>query len=911
MKKNLLTFIGFLLMGLSAALAQVPANQQLSYQAVIRNASNQLLINQSGISIIVNVKCNGTLVYSEEHTGLQTNENGLISFYIGSVSPTTGTWEDINWTVASIQTVTTWSDGTITSDYVPVAAVPFALYAGNVQVQEQADWAETDNTSKAFIKNKPDIPTTVAELTDAADYAKVAANNDFTGTNTVPNGFFISGDNATNGTNCGNVVVNACDLFAVFDSLNRRITALEDALDALMRATPPTVTVAISDVYSNSIKATAVANDNGTAITSYEFCISVNSDMSAPSCFTATTDNYTFTGLDAYTTYYVTAKATNLAGSGTSDVATAHTPAHAPTGVLGSSLPPKPTGFQVTVSSLNFKEPAEGTVQIFYKKGSDCSADEEGFTAWPVSGTLATGDDYTQNLTGLEPTTGYCVMVKVSNADSATTYGPVNTTSGEDISLIITPNATALTLCEGATVNDMFAAAPSLGDVEEYSYEWSDGTNTYTINPVTMTFSTTGSKTITCTATHNNEGYTITATVDITVTSAGLAPTFSFCENMLVVDVDMSSISNVATLNWGDGTENVTVPETIDDWTPKIWHAYAGPGGTYDIVATSKSGCTTTQTVSLGMAILARCSGSAHTGGVYAGHGHAGADDGREYADENGIYAVTDYDGNVYPVVKIGSQCWLAENLRTEHSPATGSTILLGLEHPDDGINPANKASYTSKMAVWAANDGNQGQGITMNGHTFTGSYSEMVPRLGLLYNWCAAVDTFNAAYDEVSTTTQATTGWNPVLNLENGNRRGICPLGWHLPSDTEWDAMLEAAGVVQRTGSSSAAVGSGAGKTVTSCYWKASNYATRAGNYNYVERNSSGFSAFPAGTFNETYNYYPGLGDNAFFWTITQDTSNNKNAVRYYIKYDWEGVKRDVNKKLLGGSIRCVRDAE
>ena len=102
-----------------------------------------------------------------------------------------------------------------------------------------------------------------------------------------------------------------------------------------------------------------------------------------------------------------------------------------------------------------------------------------------------------------------------------------------------------------------------------------------------------------------------------------------------------------------------------------------------------------------------------------------------------------------------------------------------------------------------------------------------------------------------------------------------------------------------------------GAGKTVTSCYWKASNYATRAGNYNYVERNSSGFSAFPAGTFNETYNYYPGLGDNAFFWTITQDTSNNKNAVRYYIKYDWEGVKRDVNKKLLGGSIRCVRDAE
>ena len=106
------------------------------------------------------------------------------------------------------------------------------------------------------------------------------------------------------------------------------------------------------------------ADDNGTAITAYEFCISMNSDMSAATCYSATTANYTFTGLDAYTTYYVTASATNLAGAGTSSVVNARTPAHAPAGILSSSLPAKPTGFQVTVSSLDFKEPAEGTVQI-------------------------------------------------------------------------------------------------------------------------------------------------------------------------------------------------------------------------------------------------------------------------------------------------------------------------------------------------------------------------------------------------------------------------------------------------------------------------------------------------------------------------------------------------------------------
>ncbi len=1028
MKKKLLTFIGFLLMGLFAAFAQVPANQQLSYQAVIRNASNQLLISQNNISVTVNIKCDGTLVYSEEHTGLQTNENGLITFYIGSVAPTTGTWEGINWAIASIQTVTTWSDGTVTSDYVPVAAVPFALYAGNVQVQEQADWNETDNTSAAFIQNKPDltvyatnahlndtlshyptindlkdtatnvrsalvdtaaairadfptvnngtftitygsetpvtftanqdgnseitipapaapnngaitvtrnntavengtftvdqstnqtiniaVPTTVAELTDAADYAKVAADNSFTGTNTVPSGFIISGEDATTSANCGNVVVNACDLFAVFDSLNRRISALEDALDALMHAVPPTVTVSLSDITSNSMKATADANDNGTAITAYEFCISVNSDMSAASCFTGTVANYTFTGLEAYTTYYVTAKATNLAGSGTSSVVSARTPAHAPAGVLGSSLPPKPTGFQVTVSSLDFKEPAEGTVQILYKQGSGCSADEDGFTAWPVSGTLTTGAEYTQNLTGLEPLTDYCVMVKLTNADSTTTYGPVNTTSGEDIKLIITPEATSLSLCEGATVSDLFMAEPSLGDVEEYSYEWSDGTNTYNTNPVTITFNTAGAKTITCTATHIVEGYTLTATVAVTVTSAGTAPTFSFCENMLVVDIDKSSISDVATLDWGDGSAIENIPATIDEWTPNIWHAYSALGGTYNIVATSTSGCTTTQTVLSERANLTPCTGSAREGGVYAGQGYGGADDGREYADENGIYAVTDYDGNIYPVVKIGSQCWMAENLRTEHSPSTGSMILLGKDQPH-GIDPSTRASYVSKMAVWASDDASNGQGVNLNGIQLTGYYSEIVPRLGLLYNWCAAVDTFKSGEAEVSNAKKVanSNAWNTVLNLVNGNRRGICPQGWHLPSEAEWETMLSAAGVVKGTGTTQNS-GSGAGKLATGCYWSTRTSQTESpGNTEYSERNSRGFSAIPGGTSNQNYYYYPGLTQWAYFWTATQNSTNaTQQSIRYGINYDYNGPRRRTDSKFLAGSVRCVRDAE
>ncbi len=962
MKKILL----FTIMALLTVASAVAQTTTLSYQAVVRDANNKF-VQDSDIPVDVSITTEGTERYFESRTA-HTNHNGVISFSIGGAGRT---WPVAGHPTNDLSAVTGWANATITVTYhlssgdvtvnSPVSAVPYALEVSPTALpaQVQADWNESDNTTAAFIWNKPsfatvattgsyndlsdkpdapgnaaiiiaknntavdnglfyvdqstnqtiniDVPTTVSELSDAADYAKVAADNSFTGTNTVPSGFNME---TTTAANCGNVVVNACDLLSVFDSLSRRITALEDALDALMHAVPPTVTVSLSDIYSTSMKANAVANDNGIAIISYEFCISENSDMSSPTCFTSTTPIYTFTGLDAYTTYYVTAKATNLAGSATSSVVSARTPAHAPTGTLSSDLPEIPTGFQVIVNGLDFKEPAEGTVQIFYKQGSGCSADEDGFTAWPVSGTLYTNDDYMQNLTGLDPNTDYCVMVRVSNEDSTTTYGPVNTTSGEDISLIITPDATSFSLCEGASVDDQFSAAPSLGDVEEYSYEWSDGTNTYTTNPVTIAFNTAGSKTISCTATHIVEGYTLTATVAVTVTSAGTAPTLSACDNMLVVEVTSFS-SDVVSINWGDGSPVVNNPQP---W-PDTWHAYAAPGGTYDIVATNTSGCTATQTVSLGRAILTPCTGTVHALNEYEGQGFDGADDGREFADENGIYAVTDYDGNVYPVVQIGSQCWMAENLRTEHSPSTGSQILLGKDQTYGITNPGSRTSFTSKMAVWASGTDPSSSGHVKIPHIHNttlvnGYYSEIVPRLGLLYNWCAAVDTFNTAYDEVSNTAQNTSGWKPVLNLVNGNRRGICPLGWHLPSAEEWDAMMESAGVVQRTGTSGSALGSGAGKLATGCYWDDNNTATAPGNYSYDERNSSGLSAVPGGTFNDSQpRYY--IGQYAYFWTTTQDTSDNKKGIRYRINYDWAGAKPDINNKNHGASVRCVRDAE
>ena len=133
--KKMLFFSVMFFMGLATSFAQVPLNEQLTYQTVVRNAQNQLVYNQSNVSVTVYVcSLDGTVTrYSETHTGLSTNPNGLLTLMVGGGTPVSGAWNDIIWTDASIYTVITYNPGTgtvtITSDRAPVNAVPYALSA--------------------------------------------------------------------------------------------------------------------------------------------------------------------------------------------------------------------------------------------------------------------------------------------------------------------------------------------------------------------------------------------------------------------------------------------------------------------------------------------------------------------------------------------------------------------------------------------------------------------------------------------------------------------------------------------------------------------------------------------------------------------------------------------------------------
>ena len=128
--KRTYTLLLFLLATVSI-LAQAP--EKMSYQVVLRDASNVLLTNQEvGMQIsILQTTITGTAVYTETQTKT-TNTNGLLSLEIG-----TGTSSDdfsaIDWSAGPyfIKTATDPSGGTSYSitGTSQLMSVPFAMYA--------------------------------------------------------------------------------------------------------------------------------------------------------------------------------------------------------------------------------------------------------------------------------------------------------------------------------------------------------------------------------------------------------------------------------------------------------------------------------------------------------------------------------------------------------------------------------------------------------------------------------------------------------------------------------------------------------------------------------------------------------------------------------------------------------------
>jgi hypothetical protein len=133
MNKRILTTAILLLLAFNM-FAQAP--QKMSYQAVIRNASNILVANQSvGMRIsILQGSPSGSAVYQETQSPT-TNINGLVSIEIGAGTIVSGTFSAIDWSAgpyfAKTETDPTGGTNYTITGTTQLLSVPYALYANS------------------------------------------------------------------------------------------------------------------------------------------------------------------------------------------------------------------------------------------------------------------------------------------------------------------------------------------------------------------------------------------------------------------------------------------------------------------------------------------------------------------------------------------------------------------------------------------------------------------------------------------------------------------------------------------------------------------------------------------------------------------------------------------------------------
>jgi uncharacterized protein (TIGR02145 family) len=199
--------------------------------------------------------------------------------------------------------------------------------------------------------------------------------------------------------------------------------------------------------------------------------------------------------------------------------------------------------------------------------------------------------------------------------------------------------------------------------------------------------------------------------------------------------------------------------------------------------------------------------------------------------------SVDDVDSNSYATVVIGAQQWFVENLRTtKYNDGTPIPLVT-----TNGVWD----TLTSPAYCWYDND----------------STSNAMP-YGALYNYYTVADT---------------------------SSKNVCPIGWHVPSDSSWTVLINTLG--------GSTVAGGKMKEVGTEHWTPPNNGAT---------NSSGFTAVAGGNRN-TSGVFDEFGNGAFFWSSSVH-SVERSWYRFILN-NAADVYRENNLKDIGFSIRCLKD--
>lgn len=218
---------------------------------------------------------------------------------------------------------------------------------------------------------------------------------------------------------------------------------------------------------------------------------------------------------------------------------------------------------------------------------------------------------------------------------------------------------------------------------------------------------------------------------------------------------------------------------------------------------------------------------------------------------------VTDFDGNVYSTVDIGDQRWMAENLKVTHF-ATGAEIPLITSNSDWGVLEFDEKAY---CYYW-----------------YNDQYGES---LGALYTWAAAMN------------------GEPSSDQNPSNVQGVCPDGWHLPSNSEWKQLEMFLGMSKEEADYFFGYrGSDEGGKLKD----------PMGNWNDPNvgaTNESGFTAISVGlNYGTTWVI---MGSSARYWSATEYLSNQ--AFSRHLTNEKAQVSLSASPMNWGISVRCVKD--
>lgn len=221
---------------------------------------------------------------------------------------------------------------------------------------------------------------------------------------------------------------------------------------------------------------------------------------------------------------------------------------------------------------------------------------------------------------------------------------------------------------------------------------------------------------------------------------------------------------------------------------------------------------------------------------------------------ENSQMILTDIDGNMYKTITLGTQTWMAENLRVtryRNGDSIGTTVPL---HKD--ISLEINAKYQ-----WVY-DGKE----------------DLAATYGRLYTWYVATD-----------------------------ERCLCPDGWHLPSDSEW-TVLEDYLISNGFNYDGSIEGNKIAKALASdTGWAKGTNAGAVGNTDYENyRNITGFSAVPGG-FHYRFGSFNSKDALGYYWS--SNTGEYSGGIFRLFYYNNAYVTRGDFGKSNGYSVRCLKD--